>query len=180
MGLRLLKPLRRVIFGVRRRTQRYHERVWLKRERMYWKTAGTFYRNIAGEKFKVTRDRFLPLEKEPGVFKTRITVSVLKGNFGLEQTTRVFVYPKKRVIDIADVNEGVTSRKKPAVSLRDRNLFQVIFDEAEAIGREQFGNSEFKLRIAPSNRDLRKLYKRFGFRDYDDYSHDMEFIVHAR
>ena len=147
---------------------------------MYWQTTGTFYKNIAGERFKVTRERFLPMENDPDALRTRITVSVLKGNSALGQTTKIIVYPRKKLIDIADVNEAVTSSVKPLVSLRDRNLFQVIFDEAKAIGREQFGNSEFKLRIAPSNRDLRILYKKFGFRDYDDYSHDMEFTMPAR
>ena len=169
-----------MLFRVKRRSQKYHEKAWTKNKRKKGETAGTYYRNIAGERFKITRCEFSPVIEGSNAFKTWISVEVLKGNHGVNQITKVLVSPSEKIVVLANINEEAKTSKKPLMSLRGRNIFQVILDESIEIGREQIGDSQFKVRLEWANEQVKELFKKFGFKEYNKPSNGMELIVHPK
>jgi hypothetical protein len=179
MAPSLPKPVRNFVYRARKRSIRYHEKKWIKAKRGLGETSGTHYRNFAGEKFKVFRKKFRVISKSPVILLVDVRVSVLSGNKGIEQKTMLTVELDRGIVDIADINEGRYSCP-PDKKIRGRNIMGAIVEEAEAIGREQFGNSSFKLHITPKNDVLKKMYKKFGFREFDTYSNELEKIIPLR
>jgi hypothetical protein len=182
MVLRIAKAVRNFVFGVHRKSKVFHRA----QELAYWDrmkgrkkhiNSGTFYFNFAGEQFKVTRSNFETHKFDRDVLQADITVEVNRGNSKLEQTTNINIVPKSKVVELYDVAVLKDAFRKPPVSQRGRNLLRAVIEEAIAIGKEQFGNQEFKIRLSPSTDDLRSLYIKFGFREYDLRSHDMEKVI---
>jgi len=179
MALRLPKPVRNFVFKARKRNQRYQEKRWLKTKQVKGETSGTHYRNFAGERFKINREKFEIIGKSPLILMVKMKVSVLAGNKELEQTIAITIELGRSIVDVADINVGKESNP-PKQKLKGRNMLGAIFEEAELIGREKFGNSTFKLQVTPTNDILRKKYEKFGFHEYDPHSNGLEKIISSR
>ena len=177
---RLPKAIRNIVFKARKRSQRYHERKWLKQGHEKGWTSGTFYRNFAGEKFKVVRQPLAPCLKNSGRIETRVKIQVLKGEKGISQKSVFRVIMVDKAIEMYNINEKKDYDFPPKEELRGRNIIGMLEKEARDLGKMQFPGETFVVRVAPANGKLRKLYLKAGFREFDQRTHDLEKVIHLK